>query len=135
MPKGLRCNDCEDFVLTGADYAYWKRQEERWATYAENAPDEASRGYVYQLFQSSSMAIAGLEALSTLGLLEQAKSVDLRNPYQDFFDPIWNHGWRASDLIDLTERDTIANPSEIPEDESEDRELHDAEIRDHHKRR
>jgi hypothetical protein len=120
-PKGLRCNDCEDFVLTGADYAYWKRQEERWATYAENAPDESSRGYVYQLFQSSSMAIAGLEkALSTLGLLEQAKSVDLRNPYQDFFDPIWNHGWRASDLIDLTERDTIANPSEIPEDESED---------------
>ena len=120
-PKGLRCNDCEDFVLTGADYAYWKRQEERWATYAENAPDESSRGYVYQLFQSSSMAIAGLEkALSTLGLLEQAKSVDLRNPYQDFFDPIWNHGWRASDLIDLTERGTIANPSEIPEDESED---------------
>ncbi len=120
-PKGLRCNDCEDFVLTGADYAYWKRQEERWATYAENAPDESSRGYVYQLFQNSSMAIAGLEkALSTLGLLEQAKNVDLRNPYQDFFDPIWNRGWRASDLIDLTERDTTAGPSEIPQIESED---------------
>ncbi len=120
-PKGLRCNDCEDFVLTGADYAYWKRQEERWATYAENAPDASSRGYVYQLFQNSSMAIAGLEkALSTLGLLEQAKNVDLRNPYQDFFDPIWNRGWRASDLIDLTERDITAGLSEIPQIESED---------------
>lgn len=106
-PRGRRCTDCEDFVLTGADYAYWKRQEERWATYAENAPDDSSRAYVYGLFQSSSLAIAGLErALSTLGLLEQAKNLDLRNPYQDFFDPIWNHGWRSSDLIDLTERST-----------------------------
>ncbi|GLP79748.1 tyrosine-type recombinase/integrase [Mycobacterium antarcticum] len=120
-PKGLRCNDCEDFVLTGADYAYWKRQEERWATYAENAPDEPSRAYVYQLFQNSSTAIAGLEtALSTLGLLEQAKTVDLRSPYQDFFDPIWNRGWRAKDLIDLTERNTTAGPSELPQGESED---------------
>uniref|UniRef100_UPI003F58F9C3 tyrosine-type recombinase/integrase n=1 Tax=Mycolicibacterium neoaurum TaxID=1795 RepID=UPI003F58F9C3 len=103
-PKGRRCNDCEDFVLTGADYAYWKRQEERWATYAENAPDESSRTYIYGLFQNSSLAIAGLEkALSTLGLLEQAKNVDLRNPYQDFFDPIWNRGWRVSDLVELTD--------------------------------
>lgn len=106
-PKGLRCNDCDDFVLTGADYAYWKRQEERWATYAENAPDDSSRAYVYELFQSSSLAIAGLEkALSTLGLLEQARRLDLRNPYQDFFDPIWNRGWRASDLIELTDGPT-----------------------------
>lgn len=107
-PKRRRCNDCEDFVLTGADYAYWKRQEERWATYAENAPDESSRTYIYKLFQNSSLAIAGLEkALSTVrGLLEQAKNVDLRNPYQDFFDPIWNRGWRASDLMDLTDRST-----------------------------
>lgn len=120
-PKGLRCNDCEDFVLTGADYAYWKRQEERWATYAENAPNESSRSYVYRLFQNSSMAIAGLEkALSTLGLLEQAKNVDLRNPYQDFFDPIWNRGWRAKDLIDLTERDTTDYLSEMPRLESDD---------------
>lgn len=120
-PKGLRCNDCEDFVLTGADYAYWKRQEERWATYAENAPDESSRAYVYALFESSSMAIAGLEkALSTLGLLEQARNIDLRNPYQDFFDPIWNRGWRASDLIDLTERAATTDPSDIPQIRSED---------------
>lgn len=89
--------------------------------YAENAPDESSRAYVYQLFQNSSMAITGLEkALSTLGLLEQAKNVDLRNPYQDFFDPIWNHGWRASELIDLTERTTTAGLSETPQDGSED---------------
>lgn len=120
-PKGLRCNDCEDFVLTGADYAYWKRQEERWATYAENAPDDASRAYVYQLFESSSTAIAGLEkALSTLGLLEQARNIDLRNPYQDFFDPIWNRGWRASDLIDLTERSTSTDhDAEISQIQSE----------------
>ncbi|TXI54394.1 tyrosine-type recombinase/integrase [Mycolicibacterium mageritense] len=121
-PRGRRCSDCEDFVLTGADYAYWKRQEERWATYAENAPDDSSRAYVYGLFQNSSLAIAGLErALSTLGLLEQAKNVDLRNPYQDFFDPIWNHGWRASDLIDFTERSaTNDRDAEVPTIEAED---------------
>lgn len=120
-PRGRRCSECEDFVLTGADYAYWKRQEERWASYAENAPDDSSRTYVYGLFQSSSLAIAGLErALSTLGLLEQAKNVDLRNPYQDFFDPIWNHGWRVSDLIDLTERSTLTDHvTEVPTSEEE----------------
>ena len=76
--------------------------------------DDSSRAYVYGLFQSSSLAIAGLErALSTLGLLEQAKNIDLRNPYQDFFDPVWNHGWRASDLIDLTERSTTDHDAEI----------------------
>lgn len=120
-PRGRRCTDCEDFVLTGADYAYWKRQEERWATYAENAPDDSSRAYVYGLFQSSSLAIAGLErALSTLGLLEQAKNLDLRNPYQDFFNPIWNHGWRTSDLIDLTGRSTTTDyDDEVPTIEKE----------------
>jgi len=28
-PFGRRCDPCEHFVITGADYAYWKRQEER----------------------------------------------------------------------------------------------------------
>ncbi|BCI83708.1 hypothetical protein MTY66_53330 [Mycolicibacterium sp. TY66] len=66
-PKGLRCNECEDFVLTGADYAYWKRQEERWATYAENAPNESSRAYVYQLFQDSSMAMIASRGVVDFG--------------------------------------------------------------------
>src|ERR1700694_6238584 len=39
-PFDRKCNSCEHFVVTGADYGYWKRQEERWAAMAEGAPDE-----------------------------------------------------------------------------------------------
>jgi hypothetical protein len=89
-------------VITGADYGYWKRQEERWAAMAEGAPDEVARDYLYQSFDKSSRALAGLEkALLALGLLDQAKELDLRSPHQDFFDPIWRQGWRANDLVQL----------------------------------
>jgi hypothetical protein len=87
-------------VVTGADYAYWKRQEERWAAMAEGAPNEIAREYIYGSFEKSSQALGGLEkALLALGLLDQAKELDLRSPHQDFFDPIWRQGWRAGDLV------------------------------------
>ena len=69
---------------------------------AEGAPDPAARDYIYRAFEKSSTALAGLEkALLSLGLLDQARDVDLRNPHQDFFDPIWRTGWRAGDLIQI----------------------------------
>lgn len=87
-------------MVTGANYGYWKRQEERWAAMAEGAPDETARDYIYGAFEKSSQALAGLEkALLALGLLEQAKEVNLRSPHQDFFDPIWRRGWRTGDLV------------------------------------
>jgi len=95
-PFDRKCNSCEHFVVTGADYGYWKRQEERWAAMAEGAPDETARGYIYGAFEKSSQALAGLEtALLALGLLDQARDLDLRSPHQDFFEPIWRQGWRA----------------------------------------
>jgi hypothetical protein len=69
---------------------------------AEGAPDDTARDYIYRTFEKSSTALAGLEkALLALGLLDRAKDVDLRNPHQDFFDPIWRQGWRPGDLIQL----------------------------------
>lgn len=101
-PFGRRCDACEHFVITGADYAYWKRQEERWATLAEGAPAPAARDYIYGAFERSSQALAGLEkALVALGLLDDAKALDLRSPHQDFFQPVWAKGWRAGDLVEL----------------------------------
>ena len=89
-------------MVTGADYGCWKRQEERWVAMAEGAPDETAREYIYGSFEKSSQALAGLEkALLALGLLDQAKELDLRSPHQDFFDPIWTHGWRAGDLVHI----------------------------------
>ena len=50
--------------------------------------DETAHDYSYRTFKPSATALAGLEkALLALGLL--ARDVDLRNPHQDFFDPIW----------------------------------------------
>lgn len=101
-PFGRRCQSCEHFVITGADFAYWKRQEERWAVLAEGAPDAAARDYIYSAFERSSQALSGLEkALVALGLLDKAKELDLRSPHQDFFDPVWAKGWRARDLVEL----------------------------------
>jgi integrase len=105
-PFERNCNSCEHFVLTGADYAYWKRQEQRWSVMAENAPDDQARDYVYEVFAKSSQAIAGLEkALLALGLLDEAKDLDLRNPHQDFFSPLWSRGWTAGDLVSLGNED------------------------------
>jgi hypothetical protein len=101
-PFGGKCDSCEHIVITGADYGYWKRQEQRWAAMAEGAPDESTREYIYASFDRSSQALAGLEkALLALGLLDQAKALDLRSPHQDFFQPIWTQGWRAGDLVGM----------------------------------
>jgi len=101
-PFERKCDSCKHFVITGADYGYWKRQEERWAAMAEGAPDETARDYIYGSFERSSQALAGLEkALLALGLLDQAKELDLRSPQQDFFEPIWSRGWRAGDLAEI----------------------------------
>ena len=111
-PFNRDCANCEYFVLTGADYSYWKRQEQRWTALAEAAPDQNAREYLYQTFAPSSQALAGLEkALLALGLLDQAKQLDLRSPHQDFFDPIWRQGWRTGDLIQL------GNPDQPIDDE------------------
>jgi len=116
-PFNRQCHSCEHFVITGADYSHWKRQQERWAAMAEGAPDPAARDYIYRAFEKSSTALAGLEkALLALGLLDQARDVDLRNPHQDFFDPIWRQGWRAGDLIQIgTGSAAAGSPDEATE--------------------
>jgi hypothetical protein len=43
-------------------------------------------------------------------LCEGVRDIDLRNPHQDFFDPIWRQGWRAGDLIQLGTPPTIDTP-------------------------
>ncbi len=101
-PFDRQCHSCEHFVLTGADYGYWRRQEQRWTAMAEGAPDQSARDYIYGAFEKSSQALAGLEkALLALGLLDQAHELDLRSPHQDFFHPIWTQGWRADDLVHI----------------------------------
>jgi hypothetical protein len=85
---------------------------------AEGAPDDTARDYIYRTFEKSSTALAGLEkALLALGLLDRARDIDLRNPHQDFFDPIWRQGWRAGDLIQLgtgPTTDTAERPTDPP---------------------
>ncbi len=110
-PFGRDCHNCEHLVLTGADYGYWKRQEQRWAALAEGAPHAATRDYIYTAFEKSSRALTGLEkALVALGLLDDAKQLDLRSPHQDFFDPIWTRGWRAGDLVRIGANDEGCKP-------------------------
>ena len=52
-PFNRLCHSCEHFVIAGADYNYWKRQEQRWAAMAEGAPTETARDYSYRTFKKA----------------------------------------------------------------------------------
>ncbi|MGP4099510.1 tyrosine-type recombinase/integrase [Nonomuraea sp. KM90] len=102
-PWKLDCENCDKFVLSGADLLYLRRKQEQWRSIAERAPDDATADYLHQVFEPTARAIAGLEkALAGLGLLDQALALDLRRP-QDYFHRIWSTNFRATDLADLTE--------------------------------
>lgn len=97
-PWKLDCENCEKFVMTGADLLYWRRKREQWYSLAERAPDDATADWLHQVFAPTAHAIDGLErALAGLGLLEDALNLDIRRP-QDYFHRLWNTGFRTSDL-------------------------------------
>jgi hypothetical protein len=55
------------------------------------------------VFAPTAAAIDGLEAaLAGLGLLDDAPALDLRRP-QDYFQRIWNTGFRAAELATAAE--------------------------------
>ncbi|HEY3033723.1 MAG TPA: tyrosine-type recombinase/integrase [Streptosporangiaceae bacterium] len=104
-PWKLDCHNCDKFVLSGADLLYWRRKREQWACIAERAPDDATANYLHQVFEPTARAIDGLEnALAALGLLDDALALDLRRP-QDYFQRLWNLGFRATDLADTATAD------------------------------
>jgi len=117
-PWKLNCHSCGKFVMSGADLLYWRRKREQWYSIAERAPDEATAGYLHQVFAPTAAAIDGLEnALAGLGLLEEALALDLRRP-QDYFQRIWSLGFRAAGLADAGDDpggtpDDLAGPGEL----------------------
>jgi integrase len=114
-PWNLDCHNCANFVLSGADLLYWRRKREQWYSLAERAPDEATAAWLHQVFASTAAAIDGLEtALAGLGLLDDALALDLRRP-QDYFQRIWNTGFRAAELARAAE-DADAVPGDDPDD-------------------
>jgi hypothetical protein len=99
-PWNLDCENCDKFVMSGADLLYWRRKEEQWRAIAERTPDDATADYLHQVFEPTARAIDGLEkALAGLGLLDQALTLDLRRP-QDYFHRIWSIAFRAGDLAE-----------------------------------
>ncbi|MGH3405714.1 MAG: tyrosine-type recombinase/integrase, partial [Streptosporangiaceae bacterium] len=104
-PWKLNCEGCDKFVMSGADLLYWRRKREQWNSIAERAPDDATADYLHQVFAPTARAIDGLEkALAGLGLLDDALALDLRRP-QDYFQRLWNTGFRAADLAEAATGD------------------------------
>ncbi|MFI2214809.1 tyrosine-type recombinase/integrase [Streptomyces sp. NPDC020141] len=100
-PWKLDCENCDNFVLSGADLLYWRRKAEQWRSIAENAPDDATADYLHTVFEPTAQAIKGLEqALAALGILDEALTLDLRRP-QDYFHRTWSTAFRARDLAAL----------------------------------
>jgi hypothetical protein len=98
-----RGENCDRFVMTGADLLYWRRKREQWYSIAERAPDDVTADYLHQVFEPTARAIDGLEkALAGLGLLKDALAMDLRRP-QDYFHRLWSIGFQASDLATVGE--------------------------------
>ncbi|MGD3112492.1 tyrosine-type recombinase/integrase [Streptomyces sp. YGL11-2] len=110
-PWKLDCENCDNFVLSGADLLYWRRKAEQWRSIAENAPNDATADYLHTVFEPTAQAIKGLEqALAALGILDEALTLDLRRP-QDYFHRTWSTAFRARDLAALqTPDDTTGQP-------------------------
>jgi hypothetical protein len=99
-PWGLDCENCDKYVLSGADLLYWRRKQEQWRSIAERAPDDATADYLHRVFEPTARAIDGLEkALAGLGLLDRALALDFRRP-QDYFDRVWSIGFRPEALAE-----------------------------------
>ncbi|MFD9846397.1 hypothetical protein [Streptomyces parvus] len=97
-PGTLDCHNCDKFVLSGADLAYWQRKREQWRMVAEGAPTSEAADYLNDLLEPPARAIDGLErALGAVGLLDEALSLDLRRP-QDYFGRVWSTALRAEEL-------------------------------------
>ena len=98
-------------MLSGADLLYWRRKREQWCSIAERAPDDATADWLHKVFAPTAAAIDGLEAaLAGLSLLDDALALDLRRP-QDYFQRIWNIGFRATQLASA-----CADADPIPDD-------------------
>ncbi|MEU4226287.1 site-specific integrase [Nonomuraea sp. NPDC026600] len=106
-PWKLDCENCDKFVMTGADLLYWRRKRDQWHSLAERAPTDEMADWLHQQFEPTRRAIEGLEqALAGLGLLEDALALDLRRP-QDYFHRLWSTGFRTTDLAAIgTRQDT-----------------------------
>jgi hypothetical protein len=101
-PYKLDCENCDRFVMSGADLLYWRRKQEQWHSIAERAPDDATANYLHKVFDPTAQAITGLEkALAALDLLDDALALDLRRP-QDYFHRVWNVGFLTNDLKTVT---------------------------------
>ncbi|MEV5985098.1 site-specific integrase [Streptomyces sp. NPDC052051] len=115
-PFGLDCQNCDKFVMSGADLLYWRRKAEQWRSMAERAPTDEAADYLHQLFEPTARAIDGLEkALAALGLLEDALAMDLRRP-QDYFQRMWSLAFKASDLAELADNDPDLDLDGLTED-------------------
>jgi hypothetical protein len=114
-PFNLDCENCDKFVMSGADLLYWRRKREQWHSLAERAPDDATADYLHEVFAPTARAIDGLEkALAGLDLLDDALALDLRRP-QDYFHRLWSIGFRASDLALAADDDgDLDDEQEIP---------------------
>jgi integrase len=113
-PWNLDCHNCASFVLSGADLLYWRRKREQWYSIAERAPDDATAAWLHEVFAPTAAAIDGLQAaLAGLGLLDDALALDLRRP-QDYFQRVWNIGFRATELASAT-----ADPDAVPRDQED----------------
>lgn len=118
-PWNLDCENCDKFVLSGADLLYWRRKQQQWRSIAERAPDDATADYLHEVFEPTARAIAGLErALAGLGLLDEALKLDLRRP-QDYFHRIWSTNFRATDLAELGTGDNApTTPDDLDQQQS-----------------
>ena len=113
-PWKLDCENCDHFVLSGADLLYWRRKQEQWRSIAEHAPDDATADYLHHVFEPTASAIEGLEhALAGMGLLQEALNLDLRRP-QDYFHRIWSTNFRAADLVQI-DRGHDTRPTRLDE--------------------
>ncbi|GAA0956700.1 hypothetical protein GCM10009550_42970 [Actinocorallia libanotica] len=83
-PWNLDCENCDKFVMTGADLLYWRRKRDHWHSLAERAPTDEMADWLHQQFEPTRRAIDGLErALVTYPAVARRAAVSRSFLYQN----------------------------------------------------
>jgi hypothetical protein len=51
LPWNLDCEDCDKFLMSGADLLYWRREQEQLRAIAERALDDVTADYLHKVFE------------------------------------------------------------------------------------
>ena len=113
-PFNLDCENCDKFVMSGADLLYWHRKREQWHCHRRTRSRRCHRRLPPRgLRPHRPRHRRSGEGPGRTQPADDALALDLRRP-QDYFHRLWSIGFRAGDLARAADNDDFDEDEEIP---------------------